>query len=144
MFPHPRLIFSLAFNPYAAAGPSSYASYAALTPPYASSHPPIMPLMLLTILTLSVPSQHASDTPDHPYACGVPSHHASDTAYHPYTCSDLLTCLQHRLPSLHLYSTRPTCLQCCLPSLCSQCPPKMPPAPPSNWPDPYTPAAPSR
>ncbi|MBW0460384.1 hypothetical protein O181_000099 [Austropuccinia psidii MF-1] len=26
MLPHPRLIFSLAHNPYAAAGPSSYAS----------------------------------------------------------------------------------------------------------------------
>ncbi|MBW0581504.1 hypothetical protein O181_121219 [Austropuccinia psidii MF-1] len=44
--PHPRLIFSLACNPYAPAGPSSYASDATLTPPYASSHPP------LTILTL--------------------------------------------------------------------------------------------
>ncbi|MBW0532633.1 hypothetical protein O181_072348 [Austropuccinia psidii MF-1] len=31
--PHPRLIFSLAYNPYAPAGPSSHASDAALTTP---------------------------------------------------------------------------------------------------------------
>ncbi|MBW0590808.1 hypothetical protein O181_130523 [Austropuccinia psidii MF-1] len=43
---HPHLIFSLAYNPCAPAGPSSYASNAALTHPYASLHPP------LTILTL--------------------------------------------------------------------------------------------
>ncbi|MBW0521661.1 hypothetical protein O181_061376 [Austropuccinia psidii MF-1] len=34
--PHPLLIFSWAYNPYDAAGPSRYASDAALTPPYAS------------------------------------------------------------------------------------------------------------
>ncbi|MBW0582404.1 hypothetical protein O181_122119 [Austropuccinia psidii MF-1] len=49
-------------------------------------HPPNMPPTLLTIFTLTVPSQHASNAPYHPYACRVPSHHASNTAYHPYTC----------------------------------------------------------
>ncbi|MBW0506438.1 hypothetical protein O181_046153 [Austropuccinia psidii MF-1] len=86
MILHPRLIFSLAYNPYAAVGPSSYASDAALTPPYASLHLPNMPLTLLTILTLAVPSQHASNAPDNPYACGVPSRHASDATFHPYAC----------------------------------------------------------
>ncbi|MBW0546016.1 hypothetical protein O181_085731 [Austropuccinia psidii MF-1] len=38
--PNPCLIFSSAYNPYAPAGPSSYASNAALTPPYTSSHLP--------------------------------------------------------------------------------------------------------
>ncbi|MBW0498267.1 hypothetical protein O181_037982 [Austropuccinia psidii MF-1] len=32
--PHPRLIFSSAYNPYAPAGPSSYASDTALNPAY--------------------------------------------------------------------------------------------------------------
>ncbi|MBW0525202.1 hypothetical protein O181_064917 [Austropuccinia psidii MF-1] len=86
--------------------------------------PPNMPPMQLTILTLAVPSQHASDTAYHPYT-RMPSQHASDAAYHPYAHSDLPTCLQH-----------------CLPSLSLQCPPDMPPMPPSNWPDPYAPAAP--
>ncbi|MBW0510573.1 hypothetical protein O181_050288 [Austropuccinia psidii MF-1] len=69
--------------------------------------------MPLTILTLAVTSRHAFDA-----------------AYHPYTRSDLPTCLQRRLPSLHLYSARLTCLQRCLPSLRLQCPPNMPPTPP--------------
>ncbi|MBW0528322.1 hypothetical protein O181_068037 [Austropuccinia psidii MF-1] len=43
-----------------------------------------MPPTLLTILTLAVPSRHASDT-----------------AYHPYTHSALPTCLRRCLPSLH-------------------------------------------
>ncbi|MBW0592550.1 hypothetical protein O181_132265 [Austropuccinia psidii MF-1] len=118
---HPHLIFSLAYNPYAAAGPSTYSSNAALTPPYTSSHLPNMPPTLLTILTLEVPSRHASEAPYHPYACGVPSRHASDATYHPYArivpaqhannaaCSALPTYLRHRLPSL-----------------CSQCPPNIP------------------
>ncbi|MBW0551027.1 hypothetical protein O181_090742 [Austropuccinia psidii MF-1] len=88
--------------PYAAVGPSSYASNATLTPHYASLHPPNMPPMLLTILTLAVPTQHASNAAYHPYACsalptcldtpyhpnagGVPSRHASNIAYHPYAC----------------------------------------------------------
>ncbi|MBW0589511.1 hypothetical protein O181_129226 [Austropuccinia psidii MF-1] len=111
MLPHPCLIFSLAYNPYSAAGPSSYASDAALiplTPPYTRPTclqrwlpslclqcPRNMTLTLLTILMLAVPSQHASD------ARGVPSRHASDAAYHPYTCSALSTCLRPGLPSLH-------------------------------------------
>ncbi|MBW0481130.1 hypothetical protein O181_020845 [Austropuccinia psidii MF-1] len=59
MLPHPRLIFSLAYNPYTALGPSSYAFDATLTPPYDSSCPPNIPPTLLTILTLPVPSQHS-------------------------------------------------------------------------------------
>ncbi|MBW0530106.1 hypothetical protein O181_069821 [Austropuccinia psidii MF-1] len=46
--PHPLLIFSLAYNPYAAVGPSSYASDAALTP-----------------------AQNASNASYHPYACSA-------------------------------------------------------------------------
>ncbi|MBW0589931.1 hypothetical protein O181_129646 [Austropuccinia psidii MF-1] len=61
-----------------------------------------MPPTLLTILTLAVPSRHASNA-----------------AYHPYTRSAL-----------------PTCFQCRLPSLCSQCAPNMPPMPPSHLPNP--------
>ncbi|MBW0582260.1 hypothetical protein O181_121975 [Austropuccinia psidii MF-1] len=45
-----------------------------------------MPPMLLTILTLAVLSQHASNAHYHPYACGVPSQNACDAAYHPYAC----------------------------------------------------------
>ncbi|MBW0473304.1 hypothetical protein O181_013019 [Austropuccinia psidii MF-1] len=79
MLPHPLLIFSLAYNLYAAAGPASYASDAALTPltppctrPTCLQHclpslrlqcPSDMPLTLLTILMLAVPSRHASDAP---------------------------------------------------------------------------------
>ncbi|MBW0483690.1 hypothetical protein O181_023405 [Austropuccinia psidii MF-1] len=40
MLLHPRLIFSLAYNPYTLEGPSSYSSDTDLTPPYASLHPP--------------------------------------------------------------------------------------------------------
>ncbi|MBW0494115.1 hypothetical protein O181_033830 [Austropuccinia psidii MF-1] len=69
-----------------------------------------MPPTLLTILTLAVPSQHASNA-----------------AYHPYAHSSLPTCLQHHLPSLRSPSALPTCLQHCLPSLRLQCPPNMPP-----------------
>ncbi|MBW0489936.1 hypothetical protein O181_029651 [Austropuccinia psidii MF-1] len=98
---HPCLIFSLAYNPYAASGPSSYSSNATLTPHYTSLHPHYMPLMLLTILTLAVPpnmppmlltiltlavpSRHASNAPYHTYSSGVPSQHASNAAYHPYS-----------------------------------------------------------
>ncbi|MBW0498986.1 hypothetical protein O181_038701 [Austropuccinia psidii MF-1] len=91
MLLHPCLIFSLAYNPYAAAGPSSYASNTALTPPYASLHLPYMPPMLLTILRLC--------PPDMPpmlltiLTLAVPSRHASNAAYHPYACSDLPICL---------------------------------------------------
>ncbi|MBW0490437.1 hypothetical protein O181_030152 [Austropuccinia psidii MF-1] len=38
--PHPCLIFSTAYNPYAPAAPSRYTSDAALNPLYASPHPP--------------------------------------------------------------------------------------------------------
>ncbi|MBW0480118.1 hypothetical protein O181_019833 [Austropuccinia psidii MF-1] len=77
--------------------------------------PPSPPLCLLVSAayhpyTCEVPSQHSSDVAYHPYACIVPAQHASNSAYHPYTCSDLITCLQH-----------------CLPSLPSQFPPNMPP-----------------
>ncbi|MBW0528829.1 hypothetical protein O181_068544 [Austropuccinia psidii MF-1] len=41
--------------------------------------PPNMPPMLHTILTISVPSQHASNAAYHPYAC-MPARHAPDTA----------------------------------------------------------------
>ncbi|MBW0542473.1 hypothetical protein O181_082188 [Austropuccinia psidii MF-1] len=74
----PCLIFSLAYNPCAAVGPSVYASNATLNPPF-SLHPLNMPPMLLTLLTLAVPSHHA------PNARGVPSKHASNAAYHPYS-----------------------------------------------------------
>ncbi|MBW0573784.1 hypothetical protein O181_113499 [Austropuccinia psidii MF-1] len=56
-------------------------------------HLPNMPPTLLTILTLAVPSRHASDTPYHPYAYIVTARHSSNAAYHPYTCSALPTCL---------------------------------------------------
>ncbi|MBW0589748.1 hypothetical protein O181_129463 [Austropuccinia psidii MF-1] len=125
-----------------------------------------MPPTLLTNLTLSVPSQHASDTAYHPYTHLVPSQHASDTAYHPYACmpsrhsSDAsYHPYAHLVPSQHASDTAYypyacsallTCLRCCLPSLCLQCPPDMPPIPPHTGLilkaayDPYTPAAPSR
>ncbi|MBW0516669.1 hypothetical protein O181_056384 [Austropuccinia psidii MF-1] len=74
-------------------------------------YPPNKPPMPLTILTLAVTCQHASDASSHPYAHIVPSRpasnatyhpyarivpaqHASDTAYHPYACGALPTCLQ--------------------------------------------------
>ncbi|MBW0577168.1 hypothetical protein O181_116883 [Austropuccinia psidii MF-1] len=56
--------------------------------PYACGYPPDMPPMLLTILTLTVPSQHACNSAYHPYAHVVPSQHACNAAYHPYAhCS---------------------------------------------------------
>ncbi|MBW0553167.1 hypothetical protein O181_092882 [Austropuccinia psidii MF-1] len=85
--PHPCLIFSLAYNPYAAVGPSSYASDAAYHP-YACG----------------VPFQHASNTAYHPYAHIVPTQYASNAAYHPYAHSALPTCLRCSLPSLPLWS----------------------------------------
>ncbi|MBW0573658.1 hypothetical protein O181_113373 [Austropuccinia psidii MF-1] len=88
---------------------------------------------------LTVPSRHSSDTPYHPYACGVPSRHASDAAYHPYTC---IVPAQHASDAAyHPYacSALPTCLWRCLPSLFLQCPPDMPPTPPSHWPNPQGP-----
>ncbi|MBW0556520.1 hypothetical protein O181_096235 [Austropuccinia psidii MF-1] len=84
MVPHPRLIFSLAYNPYAAVGRSSYASNATLTPSQhalqcLSDMPPTlltiltlveclpdMPPTLLTILTLPVTSRHASNAAYNP------------------------------------------------------------------------------
>ncbi|MBW0523786.1 hypothetical protein O181_063501 [Austropuccinia psidii MF-1] len=42
----------------------------------------------------------------------MPTQHAFDAAYHPYARSAVLKCLP-----------------CCLPSLCLQCPPDMPPTP---------------
>ncbi|MBW0580758.1 hypothetical protein O181_120473 [Austropuccinia psidii MF-1] len=83
-----------------------------------------MPPTLLTILTLAVPSRHASEAPYHPYARGVPSRHASNATYHPYA---------HILPARHAdnaaCSALSTYLRHCLPSLCSQCPANMPPMP---------------
>ncbi|MBW0589220.1 hypothetical protein O181_128935 [Austropuccinia psidii MF-1] len=120
MLPHPRLIFCLDYNPYAATGPSSYASDAALTPPYASSHLPLTILMLmdarLTCLRRCLPSLCLQCPPDMPpmlptiltlveclpdmpltlltiLRLAVPSRHASNTAYHPYARSALPTCL---------------------------------------------------
>ncbi|MBW0551969.1 hypothetical protein O181_091684 [Austropuccinia psidii MF-1] len=98
--------------------------------------PPSMPLTLLNILMLTVPSQcslpslrwwssfptcHQHCLPSlcsysaHPtlltiLTLAVPSRHASNAAYHPYARSDLPTCLRHRLPSLCLYSACLTCL----------------------------------
>ncbi|MBW0497697.1 hypothetical protein O181_037412 [Austropuccinia psidii MF-1] len=92
MLQHP----ASAYNPYAPSGSSSYASNAALTSltppctclilsgaynPYACGCLPNMPPMLLTILTLAVLSQHASDTAYHPYTCLVPSQNASNTPF---------------------------------------------------------------
>ncbi|MBW0527480.1 hypothetical protein O181_067195 [Austropuccinia psidii MF-1] len=102
MLPHPCLIFSLAYNPYAATGPSGYASDATLTAPYASSHPPNMPLTRLTVLTLAVPSHNASDAPYHPYSLGVAARNASHTTYHPYTC---IVPAQHASnPAYHIFA----------------------------------------
>ncbi|MBW0525428.1 hypothetical protein O181_065143 [Austropuccinia psidii MF-1] len=107
--PHPLLIFSLAYSPYTAGGPSQHASDAPYHP-YACS-------ALLTCLQCylpslrsqcpaNMPSRHASNAAYHPYARIVPARHASNAA-----CSALPTCLQHRLPSLHSRAL-PTCLQC--------------------------------
>ncbi|MBW0582845.1 hypothetical protein O181_122560 [Austropuccinia psidii MF-1] len=93
---HPCLIFSLAYNTYTPAGPSSNASNATLTP-------------------LTPPCTHLLPS----LLSWMPAQNASDAAYHPYDLSAL-----------------PTCLQCCLPSLYLQCPPYMPPTPPSHWPNP--------
>ncbi|MBW0485191.1 hypothetical protein O181_024906 [Austropuccinia psidii MF-1] len=75
--PHPCLIFSSAYNPYAPAGPSSYASDGSLTP--------LMPCCTCLILSAAY----------HPNACGVPSQHCLLSL-----CwwSGFLTCLQCRLP----------------------------------------------
>ncbi|MBW0532307.1 hypothetical protein O181_072022 [Austropuccinia psidii MF-1] len=115
---NPRLILSLAYNSYAAVGPSNYASDTALTPPYTSSHPPNMPPTLLTILTLAVPSRHASNTLTsqhaseatyNPYACtDIPTF--LDAAYHPYARSDLPICRRRCLQSLLLYNAFPVML----------------------------------
>ncbi|MBW0580104.1 hypothetical protein O181_119819 [Austropuccinia psidii MF-1] len=134
---HPRLILSDAWHAYMPAPPPPMPPSPPsrlLTPstyhPYARGCLPYMPPMLLTILTLSVPCQHASD------ARGVPSQHASDTAYHTYA---------HIVPSQyasnaayhpHPCSALPTILQRCLASLCLQFPPNMPPTPHSHWPNP--------
>ncbi|MBW0550409.1 hypothetical protein O181_090124 [Austropuccinia psidii MF-1] len=91
MLLHLRLIFSLAYNPYAPAGPSSHASNTALVP----LTPPHTCLILSAAYhpyTCVVPSQHASYVPYHPYACEVPSRHAYSASYHPYT---------HIVPSRH-------------------------------------------
>ncbi|MBW0468898.1 hypothetical protein O181_008613 [Austropuccinia psidii MF-1] len=64
----------------------------ALTTPYAFSHPPLPSLCsggaLTTCLCHRLPSLHASDTANHPYACVVPSQHASNTTYDPYACGE--------------------------------------------------------
>ncbi|MBW0575335.1 hypothetical protein O181_115050 [Austropuccinia psidii MF-1] len=71
--PNPlRRLVRLSYNPYAHAGPSSYALA-----------PPSPPLCLLAPATCGVPSRHASDATYHPYAHEVPSQHASNAAYHP-------------------------------------------------------------
>ncbi|MBW0486312.1 hypothetical protein O181_026027 [Austropuccinia psidii MF-1] len=67
--PHPCFIFSLVYNPYAPAGPLTYASKATLTH---LIQPP------LTIITLAVPSQHSSNATYQFYAHVVPTRHASD------------------------------------------------------------------
>ncbi|MBW0563325.1 hypothetical protein O181_103040 [Austropuccinia psidii MF-1] len=110
----PRLILSLAYNHYAPAGPSSHGSDTALTP-------------LMPPCTRGVPSQCASNNAYHPYSHGVPSQNASNAAYHPYAC---IVPAQH---ASNACSALPTCLRCCLPSLCLLCPPDMPPTPPSHW-----------
>ncbi|MBW0576267.1 hypothetical protein O181_115982 [Austropuccinia psidii MF-1] len=65
--PHPPLclLAPAAYHPYACEVPSLHA-YEVAYHPYAGILLPNMPPMLLTILTLAVPSQHASDTPHHP------------------------------------------------------------------------------
>ncbi|MBW0555521.1 hypothetical protein O181_095236 [Austropuccinia psidii MF-1] len=75
--PHPRLILSAVYHPYARGMPSQHASDAAYRP-YARG----------------MPSQHASNAAYRPYARIVPARNASNAAYHPYTRSALLTCLQ--------------------------------------------------
>ncbi|MBW0565647.1 hypothetical protein O181_105362 [Austropuccinia psidii MF-1] len=113
--PHPRLIFSLAYNPYAAEGASSYASDTALTPPYASLHPPnricFLPSLCLwsafpTCLKSCLPSLHLWSA----FLTFLQRHLPSLCLW-----SSFPTCLQHRLPSLHSYSALPRRL----PSLCS-------------------------
>ncbi|MBW0554865.1 hypothetical protein O181_094580 [Austropuccinia psidii MF-1] len=63
-----------------------------------------------------VPSQHASDTASHPYACVVPSRHCLPSLR---LRSALPACSQHHL-SLRLCSALPTSSRDCLPSLRSQ------------------------
>ncbi|MBW0547159.1 hypothetical protein O181_086874 [Austropuccinia psidii MF-1] len=108
-----------------------------------------MPPTLLTILTLAVPSQHASDAPYHPYAHGVPSRHASDATYHPYTC--ILPAQHSSVAAYHPYAS--SALLTCLPRPPHTLPPS-PPSPPLMLPHPqlifsaashpYAPAEPSR
>ncbi|MBW0492678.1 hypothetical protein O181_032393 [Austropuccinia psidii MF-1] len=99
MLPHPRLIFSLANNPYAAVGPSSYAYDAALTPltpprtcptclqcclqSLYLKCPPNIPPTLLTILMLVECLPDMPPTPLTILTLAVTSQHAPDTAYHP-------------------------------------------------------------
>ncbi|MBW0506219.1 hypothetical protein O181_045934 [Austropuccinia psidii MF-1] len=103
--PHPCLIFSLSYNPYASAGPSCYASKTALIPPQASLHPPLIILMLVECLPYMPPTpltilRLVECLPDMPpmlltiLMFAVASQHASNAAYHPYACSALPTFLQ--------------------------------------------------
>ncbi|MBW0505296.1 hypothetical protein O181_045011 [Austropuccinia psidii MF-1] len=87
MLLHPRLIFSLAYNPYAAAGPQ----FMPLKPPSPS-------------LCLLAPIQHPSNAAYNPYTCS-----ALLTCLR-HSWSAFLTCLKCRLPSLHSYSAHPKCL----------------------------------
>ncbi|MBW0478306.1 hypothetical protein O181_018021 [Austropuccinia psidii MF-1] len=90
MLPHPRLIFSSAYNPCAPVGPSNYASNAAYHP-YACGRPqdetmmppPISALTtpLLTILTLPPYPHNIPPTP--PSTPLIPN--PLSPAYHPYT-----------------------------------------------------------
>ncbi|MBW0525481.1 hypothetical protein O181_065196 [Austropuccinia psidii MF-1] len=59
------------------------------------------------VLLQSLPSQHPSDTPNHPYTCVVPSQHACDTANHPYACVE---------PSQHASKTTYYTYTCRVPS----------------------------
>ncbi|MBW0567403.1 hypothetical protein O181_107118 [Austropuccinia psidii MF-1] len=83
----------------------------ALTTPYAFTHPLLPSLRsrgaLPTCLCRRLPSQHASDTTNHPYTCVVPSQHASNTTYNPYACVE---------PSQHASNTANHPYTCVVPS----------------------------
>ncbi|MBW0581319.1 hypothetical protein O181_121034 [Austropuccinia psidii MF-1] len=94
LLPHPRLILqrlSMLTCPHYS--PNETPTLPPHLRPYHSLH---FHTPALTMFTLAegppdmaptpLPSQHASDTAYHPYACVVPSQHASDTVYHPYAC----------------------------------------------------------
>ncbi|MBW0518779.1 hypothetical protein O181_058494 [Austropuccinia psidii MF-1] len=81
----------------------------ALTTPYSSAPTPHLLLGLQSLNCCRTLKLFLRRRPHPPLCLLAPTQHASDAAYHPYACS-----------------ARPTCLQHCLPSLCSQCPPEMP------------------